>query len=261
MSGLLLLASMAAAPSVIRVDMQDALRFPSGMETPPADPLVLFIRAPASWVKAGAITDAGKTALLAKLYGGPGWMNGNSDGSTYVVKSFKSRVLAAGEQPPGDAKAFWYDVKSDGTLEKKGPLFGEPVAMKQPKSLIDEAEKGSVFKQGPKTSDAKALLEWLGQQTGQVKLPVTLVRGQVGFSSRGAKAGALGFRCEDTALGISLADRARQACGNSATCDLWLIGDWKAGADPVLSVKKVEGAPSGAEREQGLWGHAWYQAG
>ncbi len=245
----LLMTLVLTNTPIIRIDMRDALRFPSGTETPPGDPLVIYVKAPASWVSKGAITEAGKKAVLARLYGGPNWMNGNSDGSTYVVKELSSKVLKSVDEATDGKGTFWYEVKPDGSLDKRGPGFGEPAAMKQPTSLIDQAEKGSVFKIGPKTSDPK-LLEWLGKQTGLVKLPVTLKRGQVGFTGRGATVGKHEIHVSDTALGISLADRARQHCGDAATCELLLIGKWKGNE---LFVTKVEGKDLPGE----LAGHAW----
>jgi hypothetical protein len=248
MYALLMTLVLTNAP-IIRIDMRDALRFSSGAETPPGEPLVIYVKAPASWVSKGAITEAGKKAVLARLYGGPNWMNGNGDGSTYVVKEFSSKVLESASQATDGKGTFWYEVKPDGTLDKRGPSFGEPLALKMPGSLIDEAEKDSVFKMGPKTSDPK-LLEWLGKQKGLVKLPVTLKRGQVGFTGRGATVGKHEIRVSDTELGISLADRARQSCQDAATCELLLVGHWKGNE---LAVTKVEGKDLPGE----LAGHAW----
>ena len=130
--------TLSAAPVVIQIDLQDALRFPSGVESPPANPLQIFVKAPASWLTAKGISEAGKKEVLARLYGDPNWMNGNSDGSTYVVKSFASKVIAAAPENP---KAYWYEVNASGVIEKKGPSFGEPIAPKAPTSLIDQAER------------------------------------------------------------------------------------------------------------------------
>lgn len=249
--------SMAASPVLIQIDLQDALRFPSGVESPPAAPLQIFVKAPASWVKANAITDAGKKEVLAHLYGGPNWMNGNSDGSTYVVKSFASKVIATVPEAP---RAFWYEVSASGALEKRGPAFGAPVPPKAPKSLIDEAQKGSVFKAGPHVGDGKELLAWLGAQTGLIKLPVVLTRGPMGFSNRAAKVGSTAIVIDDAALGISLADRAAQLC-TSDVCEVWLVGRWKGGKELVFQVTKVDGAVNGAERELKLNERAMSQAG
>lgn len=248
MHAVLMTLALSATPQevIIRVELQDALRLPSGFVTPPADPLTIYVKAPASMVHQGALNDAGKKAVLAKLYGGPSWMNGNEDGSTYVVKRFDSKVLQSASEAKHGKSTWWYVLKPDGAIDTRGPDFGDPEAPRKPTSLIDHAEKGSVFKTGPKLTDPK-LREWLDQQTGVVKLPVTLKRGQVGFTSRGAKCGAVELRCDDTKLGVSLADRARQACGDAATCQLWLIGNWKPGKEPVLSISKVEGAVTANE--------------
>lgn len=259
---LTLALTMASAPTLVRVEMLDALRLPNGFESPAPNPLVIFIRAPASWVAQGALTDAARKKLLAQLYGGPDWERGNGDGSTYVVKRFSSRLVAEGEAMPEQRGTYWYEVKADGTLDKRGPQFGPPAEPPTPKSLIDSAIPGSVFKQGVALSNRKAALEWLARQQGLVKLAVTLKRGQVGFVGRGAKAGALEFHCVDSKLGISLADRARQACGSADTCELWLIGRWGKDAEGfVLDVSRFDGSVSGLERSEGMAGYAWYQAG
>lgn len=253
--------TMTASPTLVRVDMTDALRLPNGFESPAPKPLVLFVRAPASWLSKGALTDAARRTLLAHLYGGPNWEQGNEDGSTYVVKTFTAKVVQATEPLADVPGAYWYEVRADGTLEKKAPLFGAPGAPKKPESLINSALPGSVFKQGVSLSDARAAEAWLAKQAGLVKLPVTLQRGQVGFVGRGAKAGAVPLRCEDSTPGVSLADRAREQCGAAQTCELWLIGYWRKDADGfVLDVTKVAGSISGAERELGVAGHAWFQA-
>jgi hypothetical protein len=251
--------TLSAAPVVIQIDLQDALRFPSGVESPPANPLQIFVKAPASWLTAKGISEAGKKEVLARLYGDPNWMNGNSDGSTYVVKSFASKVIAAAPENP---KAYWYEVNASGVIEKKGPSFGEPIAPKAPTSLIDQAEKGSVFKTGPAVAKSKELLEWLGSHSGLIKLPVVLTKSSMGFSNRSAKVGSTGIVIDDATLGVSLADRAGQLCG-SGPCELWLLGTWKgkSGQDLVFQVTKVDRAISSVERELKLNEHVMYQAG
>lgn len=255
----LALTVAASSPVVVRVDLNDALRLPGGFEAPSPKPLVMYVRAPAKWVHGGALTESAKKTLLAQLYGGPNWEQGNSDGSTYVVKTFTSRVLGAKEKPGNEPGAFWYEANERGGLDKRGPDFGAPGKPPEPQSLIGSAEPGSVFKQGIALKDAKAALTWLSQQKDVVKLAVTLRRGKVGFEGTDAKAGPLGFRVVDTKLGVSLADRAAERCGDAATCELWLVGHWKKeGAGFVLDVTKVMGGVSGAERELGMAAHAWY---
>lgn len=118
------------------------------------------------------------------------------------------------------------------------------------------------FVHGVATEPAEGLLRWLegvGERT-RLRLPVVLVRGQVGFSLRDARVGggadALIIRCSDTALGVGLAERARQAAGEAPECALWLEGFWRGGEERVFAVVKVgeaiaaEGlATAGAELE------------
>jgi hypothetical protein len=250
--------SLAASPTIVRVDMLDALRLPNGFVTPPGTPLVILIKAPKTWVEHDALSKAGKEALLARLYGGPAWMNGNEDGSTYVVKSFESKVIDARALPAGGPAVFWYEVDAKGALQKRGAAFTEPTPPPAPKSLIDSALPGTVFEKGPSLADAKAALAWLEKHDGLVKLPSTLRRGDVGFDTRGVTAGSLTFRADDTKLGVSLADRAHQACDDQKTCTLSLIGHWVKGSkEHVFSVTRVE-TISGAEASI-VTGHLWVQ--
>jgi hypothetical protein len=251
--------SLAAVPTTLRVELQDALRLPNGFETPPGTPLVILIKAPAAWAERGALGSTGKEALLAKLYGGPEWMKGNVDGSTYVVKSFQSKVIDAKALPPGGPSVFWYEVDAGGALQKRGPAFADPTPPPGPKSLIDSAISSSVFGRGPSLADAKAALAFLEAHDGLVKLPTTLRRGEVGFVSRGATSGALTFHADDTKLGVSLADRARQACGDQQTCTLWLFGHWVKGAkEKIFALTKTQ-PMSGAESTPEFAGFIWVQ--
>lgn len=249
----------ATPPVVVRVDMQDALKLPNGFVTPPADPLIIFIQAPAGWVKAGALTPDAKKAVLAKMYGGPNWEAGNDDGSTYVVKAFASKVSTAAEAAKDAKHTWWYVVGADGkTLDKAGPGFGAPPMMKEPKSFIDQAEPGSVWNAGPKTADAKALAAWMKDQKHDVKIPVVLKPAVGGYSGNGAKCGALELKLSDTALGISLSDRAVQACGKDASpCEVWVIGRFVPPA--TFNVTKFDRAVTGREREMNLANQAWFQ--
>lgn len=100
------------------------------------------------------------------------------------------------------------------------------------------------FVRGAAAADGEALLVWLEGQAGRrLRLPVVLGRGAAGFSLRGARVGggggALTIRCEDSALGVGLDDRARQACGDAPTCALWLEGYWRGGEERVFAVVKV----------------------
>ena len=111
------------------------------------------------------------------------------------------------------------------------------------------------FVHGAALSPAGALLVWLEARRieggfRRLRLPVVLVRGEAGFSLHDVRIGsgpdALAILCDDCALGVGLADRARQACGDVATCALWLDGYWRGGEERVFAVVKV-GAPISAE--------------
>jgi len=119
------------------------------------------------------------------------------------------------------------------------------------------------FVVGAALRPAEALRAWLAANEGRrLRLPVVLTRGVVGFSLRGARIGgsadALTIRCDDCALGIGLADRARYVAGDEATCAVWLEGFWRGeDGDPYLAVFKVgepispdELAAAGAEIEE-----------
>lgn len=91
---------------------------------------------------------------------------------------------------------------------------------------------------GPATDDADALLRWLGAQLDDegrpatVRIPVRVALGEAGGASRGAhvvtRAGdGLELQLQDSALGISLADRTRQAFPGAAGGALWLEGQWR----------------------------------
>lgn len=100
------------------------------------------------------------------------------------------------------------------------------------------------FVAGVPTRPGEALAAWLEQRRidgRRVRLPVVLVRGIVGFSLRGARigGGSLTIDCDDSALGIGLADRARDCCGDAETCALWLEGHWRGGDERVFAVVKT----------------------
>ncbi len=116
---------MADEYVTVRVDLTDALQLPSGNQFPsPSGPLIIFVKAPRTWLIKGELTPKAKAAVLAKLYGAS-WELGNEDGSRYVVKIFTSRELAAKESNElsvKSAKNTWvYEVSKAGTLEKHKP--------------------------------------------------------------------------------------------------------------------------------------------
>jgi hypothetical protein len=83
------------------------------------------------------------------------------------------------------------------------------------------------FVHGPSTASAAELAKWLEQQHDTVRLPVLVKRGAGGEVI--SKKEPLPLTLEDSALGISLADRARTACPDAAQCPLWLEGTWRNG--------------------------------
>lgn len=114
---------------------------------------------------------------------------------------------------------------------------------------------------GPSTADAAALTAWLARQLAvpdrpeTVRLPVLVELGVArstvagGRVLSGAKE-ALALSLDDTALGISLADRARQACPGQDRCALWLEGRWRAGR---LQVTRAGGAVKEGEATRPLY--------
>lgn len=111
------------------------------------------------------------------------------------------------------------------------------------------------FVHGPSTASAATLGRWLGRQHDTVRLPVlvtlgparsTVAGGQVLTGSKDAFPLAL----DDSALGISLADRARTACPEAEQCPLWLEGDWRNGG---LFVTRVLHLVSADERARPLY--------
>jgi hypothetical protein len=239
-------ASKPDPRSVVRVDLEDALQFPGGAVHPsPSGPIVLYARVPPGWIASGALTGKAKGLLLAKLYGGPDWEQGNSDGSKFVVQSFRSRVLTSAELAAPiwkDAKSqntWFYEAKPDGALEKRELGFA-PTPPPAPPLALKTTDSYGTFTRGPSLYPPERLIAWLDNQVKDgrprlVRLPVILGLGQVNFSIRGANVGTgayvLELDCNDSALGVGLAERARQACKGQQTCALWLEGRWRGKKD------------------------------
>jgi hypothetical protein len=101
------------------------------------------------------------------------------------------------------------------------------------------------FVRGSATEPKEALLAWLAAQSSdrRLRLPVVLGRGAVGFSLRAARVGGgpdpLMINIDDAALGVGLAERARQACGDAAMCAMWVEGSWRGGEDRVFTAVKA----------------------
>lgn len=127
------------------------------------------------------------------------------------------------------------------------PLESRPMQLTAPPTLA--------FVHGPSTASAPALARWLSQQHDTVRLPVlvslgvarsTVAGGQVLTGSSEPFPVAL----EDSALGISLADRARTACAGADQCALWLEGGWRPAG---LFVTRVVRPLSPEERARPLF--------
>jgi hypothetical protein len=105
------------------------------------------------------------------------------------------------------------------------------------------------FTRGHALSPPAALRAWLDQQGKKlVRAPVTVDTDPLG-SVRGARLGELAVTLDDSALGISLADRLRHACPDAATCRVWLEGLWDASnpAEPTLRLRRFVREVQGSE--------------
>ena len=95
---------------------------------------------------------------------------------------------------------------------------------------------------GPSTADAAALRKWLELQQATVRLPVLVRLGNPPTTVASAaliSKEAFPLPLEDSALGVSLADRARQHCPGAPQCALWLEGRWRTPFSVTRVVKPV----------------------
>ena len=110
---------------------------------------------------------------------------------------------------------------------------------------------GATFERGAALSPRDKLVTWLdSQQRGSeprlVRLPIVLSRGQLGFDISKAKIGgapdALEIYANDSMMGVGLADRAEDKCGDAATCAFRVEGYWrgKQAGGLQLDVNKAE---------------------
>ncbi len=96
------------------------------------------------------------------------------------------------------------------------------------------------FTRGPAIADAAVLKSWLDQQKGKLRLPVAVELVPVRAVGN-ARIGSLELKLDDTALNVSLADRAYQQCPrDGGPCVLWLEGRWKG--DGAFQVTRVDRA-------------------
>lgn len=118
-------------------------------------------------------------------------------------------------------------------------------------------EPERTFVDGPTIEPPDKLLAWLdstaaGEPRRRVRLPVVvhftsshrigLDGGHIGVSPAIAP-GAIRVSLDDTAMGVSLLDRVRDACPDEkqTDCAVWLEGTWAGGPDRRLRVLRLVG--------------------
>jgi hypothetical protein len=91
------------------------------------------------------------------------------------------------------------------------------------------------YVRGPAVANSAELVAWLATQARRVRLPVVIDP----RSPTHGYVGPLAIELDDTALGISLADRVRSLGGDR--CALWLEGRWTRaqGSRYVLAIVHV----------------------
>lgn len=113
----------------------------------------------------------------------------------------------------------------------KARVFDAPQAARMKSKTADTPEKK--FVRGPSAQPKDDLIAWFDSHirsasARQLRVPLVLRRGDVGFSLRGARIGAATDAIEvyanDSALGIGLADRAGTHCKDRPTCAFWVEG-------------------------------------
>ncbi len=151
---------------------------------------------------------------------------------------------------------------------------GPPLESPAPETSVTPTnpDASDRFVQGPPLAPRADLLAWLeGDGEGALlQIPVVVHLSPLGIDSAhiGAQADAprddaVRLKLDDTALGISLAERLREHCSDGDPCIVWLEGQWGAtvsgpgpdfafpGADDApekhpFSVRKVVGPVTGA---------------
>lgn len=120
---------------------------------------------------------------------------------------------------------------------------------KAPGPMTPEPKR--TFADGPSLSEQEALRSWLAKQVDEqgkpkrVRLPVLVKRGSQpgGVEKKGFVGDEKGLALEldDSALGVSLADRYRQYCKEADACVLLLDGAMEKDRFRVLWVQAVTG--------------------
>ncbi|MDX2010520.1 MAG: hypothetical protein SFW67_10035 [Myxococcaceae bacterium] len=245
MGAILLTAVLAATPTFVRVDLEDAQRSPTGASTP-LEPLVVLVKAPAAWVSGSTLTERAKDAVLAAVYGRADWS------AAYEVKTLRVVVVDEKGLPAPAPGQRWYEVDGREVLVRRSGSF-EPLSSGPSMKRLADAADGTRYRRGPALTDTAALRAALEASKGLVKLPTTLQAGTLGFDRRTAQAGPLTFDVDDTRLGVPLSERARGACGKAPVCTLWLVGRWVTGATPTLEVSRVGSRVDMPESERAVW--------
>jgi hypothetical protein len=127
----------------------------------------------------------------------------------------------------------------------KSATVDNPTTNGSGSSMNKTSQRGPapVFEKGAALSPKDELVAWLdgAKLDGKPRLiraPVVIGRGQVGFDISKAKLGELEISLDDSAMGVGLADRAEQKCGDAATCAFVVEGYWRG--NNVLAVNKAE---------------------
>lgn len=142
---------------------------------------------------------------------------------------------------------------SDGALSAEEPPSGSEVKP-QPRMKSKTSDQPSrKFVRGPAVQPKTEFIAWLeghilSASRRQIRVPLVLKQGQVGFSLRGARIGsaadAIEVYANDSALGIGLANRAVTHCKGRKTCAFWVEGRlaWEEGGSFRLDVMKFNSA-------------------
>ncbi|MGV3624593.1 MAG: hypothetical protein ACO1OB_27485 [Archangium sp.] len=97
--------------------------------------------------------------------------------------------------------------------------------------MVPYAEKAK--EKGPPVEPVDALKAWLEASGDRVvRVPLTVTKTPP--SDVDARIGSMPVEVDDSALGISLAERVRMACAEEKTCTVWVEGRWRGGALKVI---------------------------
>ena len=111
---------------VVEITLKDGLMLPSGFVAPAAYSCVIFCRVAPDWIDGDQVQAAKLETVFENLYG-EGWRAGNDDGSRYVVREVKARVLTEEEEQTAPWQGasnnseyhYWFfHVSATGELQK-----------------------------------------------------------------------------------------------------------------------------------------------